>query len=64
MIFKSDLIEAINGLSHDLTSLSIRVRELEDKISEGDRVSVNIAKTSNAKKQPRTKDGKFAKKNK
>ena len=107
MIFKSDLVEAINGLSHDFVALSIRVSDLEKKVNEKNTVQVKrstgnrktsvwteeskkiakelagqkvmsdllgdmikdakknktkVLKSTNAKKQPRTKDGKFAKK--
>lgn len=51
MIFKSDLIEAINSLGHDLTSLAIRVSDLERRVAE-----------TKTPKQPRDKSGKFAKK--
>lgn len=33
MIFKSDLVEAINDLSHDLFALSVRVHDLESKVT-------------------------------
>ena len=107
MIFKSDLVDAINGLSHDLTNLSIRVHDLErniakldskmlqlkknscpckdskgllekqirdaanakvtselmgEMIKEKKKKITKIKKSTNAKKQPRGKDGKFAKK--
>lgn len=106
MIFKSDLIDAINSLSHDLLALSIRISEVERKLEkntakktssrpkkicdkncseleqaiketagrkamsgfldeEVKNAKKNLTKakkSSNAKKQPRTKDGKFTKK--
>ena len=72
MIFKSDLIDAINGLSHDLLALSIRVNELEGKIKVCDKKTKKnqltkkeedkLEKAIRAVAQPRTKDGKFAKK--
>lgn len=72
MIFKSDLIDAINGLSHDLLALSVRVNELEGKITACDKKTKKnqltkkeedkLEKAIRAVAQPRTKDGKFAKK--
>ena len=123
MIFKSDLIEAINGVSHDMTALAVRVSDLEkrlnklekkasdkntearlqnledfmdtqtrinnevpirmaakpcdfqktigeeavscalnDAIEEAKKKITKLTKSANVKKQPRTKDGKFAKK--
>ena len=66
MIFKLELIEAINELSHDLTALSIRVYDLEKevkalktKVKKNATVPVKIKKK--ATPQPRGKDGKFAK---
>lgn len=32
MIFKHELVEAINSMSHDLTLLSIKVSDLEKKV--------------------------------
>lgn len=72
MIFKSDLIEAINDLNHDLLALSIRVNELENKMKTYDKKTKKnhltkkeedcLEKAIRAVAQPRTKDGKFAKK--
>lgn len=77
MIFKSDLVDAINGLSHDLTNLSIRVHDLERNIAKLDSKMLQLKKDScsckldkavdsckakKAKAQPRDKSGKFAKK--
>lgn len=66
MIFKSELVDAINSLNHDLVNLHIKVEDLERKINMfGFLVQdepVEIKKSKKASKQPRTKDGKFAKK--
>jgi hypothetical protein len=134
MIFKSDLIEAINGVSHDMAALAVRVSDIEkrlnklekkssdkstearlqnledfmdtqtrinnevpvrrvakprslyevfaldqeriqkaigeeaascvlnDAIEEAKKKKTKLTKSANVKKQPRTKDGKFAKK--
>ena len=63
MIFKSDLVEAINDLSHDLTELSIRVGDLEKKVRACNKKEEGrLEKAIRAVAQPRTKDGKFAKK--
>lgn len=71
MIFKSDLLEAINGLSHDVTMLAIRVGKLERQAEseKGEKVKVTIkpkAKRNRGRPrknaQPRDKSGKFAKK--
>ena len=66
MIFKYELIEAINGLSHDLTALSIKVSDLEKEVKAlKAKVKKNAAVPVKIKKkiapQPRGKDGKFAK---
>lgn len=66
MIFKKDIIDAINDLDHDLTVLSIRVNDLERELHEKNTIKVKrtkAIKSANATKQPRSKDGKFAKKN-
>ena len=66
MIFKKDIIDAINDLDHDLTVLSIRVNDLERELHEKNTIKVKrvkAIKSANVAKQPRSKDGKFAKKN-
>lgn len=76
MIFKSELIDAINDLSHDLSDLAIKIsnqdikiRKLENKLA-SIRSSkkepsldnaISSAKSKKAKTQPRSKDGKFTK---
>lgn len=70
MIRKSDLIDAINDLSHDLTNLSIKVsdlqREIDDLKSHEATTCTKIAKRGRGRPckdaQPRDKSGKFAKK--
>lgn len=70
MIRKSDLVEAINGLSHDLTNLAIKVSDLQREIDDmkTDEVEVNIKPTKRGRgrprkcMQPRDKSGKFTKK--
>lgn len=67
MIFKSDLAEAINGLSHDLLTLSIKVNELQKEVDslKSNKVKVNIkpAKKTRGRpvgskdKKPRAKKG-------
>lgn len=59
MIFKREIIEAINSLSHDTTALAIRINEMERRLSKVERKAL---KPANVSKQPRSKDGKFAKK--
>ena len=70
MIFKSDLIEAINDLSCEIASLAIRVSDLENKFEKrtAERRGRPLGSKDKTKRksknteQPRTKDGKFAKK--
>ena len=57
MIRKSELIEAINDLSRDLTEVSIRTYELEKKVR-----TLERKEKVNATTQPRDKSGKFSKK--
>lgn len=60
MIFKSEIIEAINDLNHDTTALAIRINEMERRLNKIERKTL---KPTSVSKQPRSKDGKFAKKN-
>ena len=107
MIYKRDLVDAINGISHDLFALSVKLHDLESGLAKinnrviklenskcpckvgknileeevrkaaGAKVAekvmseaakekkkevTKIKKSTNAKKQPRSKDGKFTKK--
>lgn len=70
MIRKSDLVDAINGLSHDLTSLTIKVSNLQKEVDDlrGEEIKVNIKPAKRGRgrprknTQPRDKSGKFAKK--
>lgn len=73
MIFKSDLLDAINELSCDLAALALRVSELERKAEEKPKKKIGRpigskdkqkrkVTTANNTKQPRGKDGRFAKK--
>ena len=70
MIFKSDLVDAINSLSHDLTDLAIKVSNLQKEIDslKVERIKVNIisSKDNSSRSlkniQPRDKSGKFTKK--
>lgn len=73
MIFKSDLLDAINELSCDIAALGIRVSDLERKAEEKPKKKIGRpvgskdkqkrkCKTANNTKQPRGKDGKFTKK--
>lgn len=59
MIRKSEIIEAINSLDHDLTALSIKVHDLNEEV-EG--IKVKFVKSANSKKQLRDSSGKFIKK--
>lgn len=68
MIFKSDLVDAINDLCHDLVALSVRVKDLEDRATCAEmnmckckNHTKKTCKATNAKAQPRDKSGKFAK---
>ena len=71
MIRKIDLVDAINDLSHDLLALSLRVSDLERKVKTCNKKTKGqltkkeedkLEKAIRAVSQPRTKDGKFAKK--
>lgn len=71
MIFKSDLIDAINSLSHDLVALSVRVSDLEREVGSIRIKKVKVSVKTPTKRspgrprkntQPRDKSGKFAKK--
>ncbi len=67
MIFKSDLLDAINELSCDIAALGIRVSDLEKKLEKKPAKKIGRplgAKDKQKRKtsQPRGKDGKFAKK--
>lgn len=70
MIRKSELADAINDLSHDLTRLSIKVsnlqQEVDDMKTDEVKVCVKPAKRGRGRPrkntQPRDKSGKFAKK--
>ena len=69
MIKKTELLDAINGLSHELTFISIRVNDLRRDVDElMDReVKVNIKPAKRGRgrprkdTQPRDKSGKFTK---
>lgn len=54
MIFKSDLVEAINGLSHDLLVLSIKVNELQKEVDslKSNKVNVNIKPAKKTRGRP------------
>lgn len=56
MIRKSEIVDAVNSLNHDLLSLSIKVDRLS---SEVDKLKKEVNKS---KQQPRDKSGKFMKK--
>lgn len=70
MIRKSELADAINDLSHDLTFLSVRVNDLRNDVDKlmDNSVKVNIKPEKRGRgrprknTQPRDKSGKFAKK--
>lgn len=70
MIRKSDLVGAINDLSHDLTFLSARVNDLRKDVDKlmNNSVEVNIKPEKRGRgrprknTQPRDKSGKFTKK--
>ena len=70
MIRKSEIVEAINTLSHDLTNLSIKVsdlqREIDDMKTDEVKVCVKPVKRGRGRPrkntQPRDKSGKCAKK--
>jgi len=56
MIRKSEIVDAVNSLSHDLLSLSIKMDRIS---SEVDKLKKEASKS---KQQPRDKSGKFMKK--
>lgn len=62
MIRKAELIDAINGVEHDLIALALRVGSLEDKMEalEGDKLEKAIKKVGGPKKvgRPRKADKK------
>lgn len=70
MIRKSEIVDAINDLSHDLTSLAVKVSNLQKEVDalKTDEVKVNIKTPKRSVgrprkcTQPRDKSGKFAKK--
>lgn len=68
MIRKADLLEAIGDLTLQLALQGDRIRKLEAEVFDkkakkrAEKVIKAIAKADKASKQPRTKDGKFAKK--
>lgn len=65
MIRKSEIIDAVNSINHDLLTLSIRVSDLSKEV-QAIKVQINksgkSSKADKAKKQARDKSGKFVKK--
>lgn len=65
MIRKSEIVDAVNSINHDLLTLSIKVADLGREV-EAIKVKINKSnkskKTEKTDKQPRDKSGKFAKK--
>lgn len=65
MIRKSEIIDAVNSINHDLLTLSIRVSDLSKEV-QAIKVQINKSgksdKADKAKKQARDKSGKFVKK--
>lgn len=65
MIRKSEIIDAVNSINHDLLTLSIKVSDLSKEVQA---IKVQINKTNKTKKaekaqkQARDKSGKFVKK--
>lgn len=65
MVRKSDIVEAVRSIDHDVTRLSIKVEELSREVQA---IKVNIKnvpknkKTEKAMSQTRDASGKFAKK--
>lgn len=57
MIFKSDLVEAINSISDDLEELTIRVSKLEEKIAWQEEIKwvKNLKKPSRGEKKTELK---------
>lgn len=68
MILKRDLLEAIDCLTVQVALQSDRIRKLEAEVFDkkakkrAEKVIKAVSKADKASKQPRTKDGKFAKK--
>lgn len=70
MIFKSDLVDAINDLSQDLIALSLKMKDLDERVVSVEKNACNCKKAlankprraTKAKEQPRDKSGKFMKK--
>lgn len=54
MIFKSDLVDAINDLSHDLLALSIKVNELQKEVDslKPNKVNINIKPAKKTRGRP------------
>ncbi len=54
MIRKSELIDAINDLSHDLTFLSVRVNDLRNDVDKlmGNSVKVNVKPEKRGRGRP------------
>lgn len=65
MIRKSEIIDAVNNINHDLLTLSIKVSDLSKEV-QAIKVQINKSGKSDradkAKKQARDKFGKFVKK--
>lgn len=63
MIRKSEIVDAINALSHDLTDLAIKISALQKDVT-ALKISNTKAKTvtTNCQFQPRDKSGRFTKK--
>lgn len=65
MIRKSEIIDAVNSINHDLLILSIKVSDLSREV-EAIKVKINkpnkTKKAEKAQKQARDKSGKFVKK--
>lgn len=62
MIRKSEIIDAVNSVNHDLLTLSIKVTDLSREV-EAIKAKINKPnKAEKAQKQARDKSGKFIKK--
>ena len=65
MIRKSEIIDAMNSINHDLLMLSVKVSDLNREV-QAIKVQINKSgksdKADKAKKQARDKSGKFVKK--
>lgn len=65
MIRKSEIVDAVNSVNHDLLILSIKVSDLSREV-EAIKVKINnpnkTKKSEKAQKQARDKSGKFVKK--